>query len=49
MVSYVVQPEQGDERGRMLLVLDMDSIARRVLDDDDFNLPDERPLLVSNR
>ena len=49
MVRYVVQPEQGDERGLMLLVLDMASIAQRILDEDDYSVPSERPLLVSNR
>jgi chemotaxis signal transduction protein len=50
MTSHVVQPEQGDERGFVLLVLDMASIARRILDDgENYGLPSNKPLLVSNR
>ena len=49
LTSYVVQPEQGDERSLMLLVLDMPSIARRILNSGDNSKPGERPLLVSNR
>ena len=47
--NSMVRPEQGDERGLMLLVLDMASIAQRILDEDDYSVPSERPLLVSNR
>lgn len=49
MTSHVVQPEQGNERNLMLLVLDMAAIARQILNDDEYITVSNTPLLASNQ
>ena len=51
LTSHVVHPEQGNERGQVLMVLDMAAIAKRILKEDRIEsiIPTVKSAAAANR